>query len=152
MSHDPADLLADATADLLTALDASYEFQAVVPEDPSTQIDVEGVDEPAKKLEVFVVPVADAAIRNDGAAVDERISINVFVSRAVSKEHTRRRLAGLVRELREALRLVAFDLSSDGFGTWEWDSEEVVAKYDAEQLTTRKRFLSIFSITYYNTL
>ena len=147
---DPADLIADKLVETLNAGSFSLAFRATAPDDPGRELNIDGTQEMPPGLQVFVVPVTETEERADGSAVNERITVNVFVSRLLDSKHTRRSLGGFVRELREALRIV--ELAIVDFGIWEWDSGETVTKYDSEQLTTNKRFLSVFSETYFNVL
>lgn len=142
---DSGEVVADALVAFLNDSGRGYSmaFAATNPEDPDRELDLNGVSKLHEGLKVFVVPFGEVRERIDGAAVNQEITTNVFISRLRNDAVTKKQLNGLVKEIVESLDF-------ESMGSHEWVKTEIISKYDAEQLRTRDRFLSVFGITHYD--
>jgi len=143
--HDPGQHIADALATFLNEQPFSFEFDASAPENPQTELNLDGTGKVHKGLRVFVVPVSELEERLDrGGAVAVRPTVNVFISRFLEvKGVTRKELGDFVREIMVALRFNDVD-------DWTWERTETISKYDPNQLVTQARFLSVLGVSFYD--
>lgn len=143
MSEDPCEDICDALVSWANALQAEtpnplgVAFQASKPEDPNAALELETTG-----LQVMFFPYSEEEEKaGRGGVVLETFTVTMLVVRQLTAEFPRRRLAGIVRTIRDELRGVRM-------AGYVYSTSETTTKFDPDRVHDENQFLSTVRLSY----